>query len=312
MERFSENRDKEFNRLAVPKTKKRANRWTLMLVGDRGRVISIKRFKGLAVTSALLFFIVTALAAGLYFLYNRKVDENKLLQNSLEDTRSKVKFLQGEKEQLMVSLVLAESKIKAGPAEATTEPMEEVSEASPPISAPATTPPQAGEDKYVPETTKTTAVQEPVSVSAAAVPAADISVASLRDAELQVVQIEELTVLNESENRRFQIKFKLRKTDPDIETLSGRAFVVLKQDADNQKKWITIPSVTLDAGKPSSFRRGQFFSINRFKVMTFKGRYWSDPNRFQHIAIFVYDEEGKLLFERETPIIIQEMSTAPT
>jgi len=312
MKRFSENRERDFNTLTVPKPKKRGNRWTLMLVGDRGKVISVKHFKGLAITSTFLFGIITVLAASLYFLYNAKVDENKRLQYALEDSRLKVTSLRGEKEQLMVGLVLAESKIKASLAETTAKPIKPAPATSQDKSASATIQPKAEDDINVTETVEETSAPEPTSDSEVATAAADISVKSQRDAELQVVDIENLEVLNAPENQRLKVTFKLKKTDPGIETISGRAFVILKQDTIDQKKWLTIPSVTLDAGKPSRVRRGQYFSIARFKSMKFERGYTADPNRFQHITIFVYAEDGKLLLEKEAPIVVRNMPLAPT
>ena len=113
MKRLSGDRVKELNGIAVPKPKKRADRWTLLFVGDRGKVIPVKRFKGLAITLTFTVFIALALAIGLYFMYNSKAEENESLINALGVSRQKVKSLQDDKELLMVRLVLAESKIKA-------------------------------------------------------------------------------------------------------------------------------------------------------------------------------------------------------
>ena len=283
MKRLSGNRVKELNGIAVPQPKKRADRWTLLFVGDRGQVIPVKRFKGLAITLTFAVFIVVALAVGLYFLYSSEAEENRSLINALEVSRQKVKSLQDDKELLMVRMVLAEAKVKAGRIET--------------------------EEKT---TEKKTNLSKDKNASAAVKPPApDISGPSMPDAEPQMISIEELMVLNTLEANNLKVTFKLRKTDQNTATISGHAFVILKIDRDDQKQWFAIPSVSLVSGKPSRIRRGQYFSIARFKAMKFQHKYSGDPKRFQYVTVFIYNADGKLLLESEFPITVQKMPPKP-
>lgn len=270
-------RVKELNGIAVPKPKKRAGRWTLLFVGDRGKVITVKRFKGLAITLTFAVFIVVALAVGLYFLYSSEAEENKNLINALGVSRQKVKSLQDEKELLMVRMVLAESKIKAGRIETEEKTIEKKTDLS--------------KDKNA------SAAIKP--------PAPDISEPNMPDAEPQMVSIEELMVLNTLEAKNLKVTFKLRKTDQNTETVSGYAFVILKIDRDDRKQWFTIPSVSLVSGKPSRIRRGQYFSISRFKTMKFRHKYSGDLKRFQYATVFIYNADEILMLEREFLITVR-------
>ena len=300
MKRPAGNRVKDLNGIVVPKPKKRASRWTLLFVGDRGKVIPVKRFKGLAITLTFAVFVVVALAVSLYFMYSREADENRSLINVLGVSQQKVKSLQDEKELLMVRLVLAESKIKVGRIETEEK------------SASAAIEPPAPDINKVVETVKEVPAEKAAVIAAVVEDEPDISEPSLPDAESQMVSIEELMVFNTLENKNLKVTFKLRKSDQNIETISGHAFVILKHDRDDRKQWFAIPSVSLVSGKPSRIRNGQYFSIARFKAMKFQHKYSGDPKRFRYVTVFIYNADGKMMLESEFPITVQEMPPEPT
>ncbi len=311
MKRLSGNRVKELNGIAVPKPKKRTGRWTLLFVGDRGKVIRVKRFKGLAITLTFAVCIVVALAVGLYFMYNIKAEENKSLTNALGVSRQQVKSLQDDKELLMVRLVLAESKIKAGRIETEEKTVETKPSLSVDKSTSTAIKPPAPDIKKVVETVKEVPAEKEVAIAAVVENEPDISEPSMPDAEPQMVSIEELMVLNTSEAKNLKVTFKLRKTDKNIETISGYYFVVLKHDKDGRQQRLAIPSVILVSGKPSLIHSGQYYSIARFKVMKFQHKYLGDPKRFQYVTVFIYNADEKLLLEREFPITVREMPPEP-
>jgi hypothetical protein len=304
-------RVKELNGIAVPKPKKRAGRWTLLFVGDRGKVIPVKRFKGLAITLTFAVFIVVALAVGLYFLYSSEAEENKNLINALGVSRQKVKSMQDEKELLMVRMVLAESKIKAGRIATEEKTIEKDTDLSKAKNASATIEPPAPYIKKVVETVKEVPAEKEAATAAVVRYEPDISELNMPDAEPQMVSIEELIVLNTLEAKNLKVTFKIRKTDQNKETVSGYAFVILKIDRDDQKQWFAIPSVSLVSGKPSRIRRGQYFSISRFKTMKYQHKYSGDLKRFQYATIFIYNADEKLLLEREYLITVREMPPEP-
>ncbi len=311
MKRLSRNRVKELNGIAVPKPKKRASHWTLLFVEDRGKVISVKRFKGLAITLTFTVFIVFALAVGLYFMYNSKAEENRILIKALGVSRQKVKTMQDEKELLMVRMVLAESKIKAGRIETEEKTIEKKTDRSKDKNASAAIKPPVPDIKKVVETVKEIPAEKEVLIAAVQEDEPDISEPSMPDAEPPIVRIEELIVLDTLENDNLKVTFKLRKIDQNTETISGHAFVILKHDRDDRKQWFTIPSVSLVSGKPSQIRRGQYFSISRFKTMKFQHKYSGDLNRFQYMTIFIYTADEKLLLESEFHIRVQKENPEP-
>ena len=269
MKRLMENWEKKLIGFTVPRLKKKTGRWTLMLVEDRGKVISIGPYEGLTITSALAILAVVAFAIGFYFLFGRETGENRRLRNALEASQQNAVALRDETERLMVRLVLAESKLKTGQAKSTDE--------------------------------------KPASVATVAASAPDTSTRSPRDVETQDIHLEDLIVLNEPGKHLLRIEFKLKKTGTSIETVSGRAFLILKPDKTDQKQWVTIPPVPLVSGKPTQVRGGQSFSIARFKSMKFEHKYAPGQERFQYAAIFIYGTDEKLLLEKELPVKMQNV-----
>jgi len=309
MNNLSGNSRKNVNGLGIPKPQKRKSHWTLLFVGDHGKVISLGKFKRVVIVSTVVVAVVVAITGWLYFLYRSNAQEKKRLQNVLEASRQKVTALRDEKDQMMVRLVLAESKINAGQVGSKAEKIKAKPDVSQDLSASATTKPKAADQK-VNQTAAKLPVVKPVTVAVAATATPDMPAESGQAEEPQVVDVEKLMVLYETDTNRLRVSFNLRKTDPNTESVIGRAFVVLKHDKVDQKQWLTIPSVSLAAGKPSRVYRGQYFSIARFKPMKFE-RKVNDPSRFQYVSVFIFTKDGKLLLEKELSIKIQNVLSQP-
>ena len=227
-------------------------------------------------------------------------------------SRQKVKSLQDEKELLMVRMVLAEAKIKADRIETEEKTTEKKTDLSKDKYVSAAIKPPAPDIKKVVETVKEVPPEKEAAIAAVVGDEQDISEPSMPDAEPQMISIEDLMVLNTLEANNLKVTFKLRKSDQNTETISGHAFVVLKIDRDDRKQWFAIPSVSFVSGKPSRIRRGQYFSIARFKTVKFQHKYSGDPKRFQYVTIFIYNADGKLLLESEIPITVQVTPPEPT
>jgi len=309
MNNLSGNSRKNVNGLGIPKPQKRKSHWTLLFVGDHGKVISLGKFKRVVIVSTVVVAVVVAITGWLYFLYRSNAQEKKRLQNVLEASRQKVTALRDEKDQMMVRLVLAESKINAGQVGSKAEKIKAKPDVSQDLSASATTKPKAADQK-VNQTAAKLPVVKPVTVAVAATATPDMPAESGQAEEPQVVDVEKLMVLYETDTNRLRVSFNLRKTDPNTESVIGRAFVVLKHDKVDQKQWLTIPSVSLAAGKPSRVYRGQYFSIARFKPMKFE-RKVNDPSRFQYVSVFIFTKDGKLLLEKELSIKVQNVLSQP-
>jgi hypothetical protein len=314
MDNLSKDMEKEINKLALkkPRPPKRNRRWTVMFVGDHGKIISFGRFKGAAVAVILLLTAVVAAAICFYLLYHVKTRENLRLQSELESSQQKLISLREEKDLLMVRLVLAESKKTSDSSQTIdkniakpSQKTEAAGTSNTPIlvasSGPKTTAlktnTEANDDKErLISTTETTAV--------------NASEKSSKDQKSQVVTAEDFVVQHDPSTNRLTVTFLLKKTEFDIETTSGRAFVTLQQDRNDPKRWLTMPSTPLVSGKPSQINRGQYFSIARFKPMKFERIIKADQSDYQYAVIHIFSTTGELLLEKGFPIKVLKRTAA--
>jgi len=117
MENIQRNLEKEVARLRLPKLSKKDRHWTFLLVGDHGEILSVRWFKGLAIALALVLVVAVVVLFRMGFIYKSATEENKNLKQALADSQQRVVSLRNEKDLLGVRLVIAESKVKANPAE---------------------------------------------------------------------------------------------------------------------------------------------------------------------------------------------------
>ncbi len=107
-----ENMAKDVKKFPAPASPRKSKRWTLLLLGDYGKTISIRWFRELSILAVILFFIGATAAVYLVIdLKNTKAD-NRKLKNTLNENIKKVAYLREEKDKLMVRLVLADSRAK--------------------------------------------------------------------------------------------------------------------------------------------------------------------------------------------------------
>ena len=105
-----------------PKRTKPDNRWTLLFIGDHGKVVTLKRFKSFTFFAGFIFVLSLATIALLYW-YNQSIDKNnEKLQSSLDILQKRIKALRHEKDILMARLVLAEARAKESLGDITENP----------------------------------------------------------------------------------------------------------------------------------------------------------------------------------------------
>ena len=114
-----------------------------------------------------------------------------------------------------------------------------------------------------------------------------------------LVAVEDFKVTYEPGRQTCRAIFTLRNVSTDPKQISGYTAVVLKNDQLPQEQWLTMPNVTLRAGKPGGAKRGQYFSIARFKKVYFVSTHQTDPVRFDRAVVFVFNQQKKLILEKE-------------
>jgi hypothetical protein len=70
---------------------------------------------------------------------------------------------------------------------------------------------------------------------------------------------------------------------------------------------VLIPWAKVEGGRPSPASRGQFFSIARFKPMTFETTGVSNPGRFDLLTVYIFNTRGELILEKDFSITAKEV-----
>jgi len=300
MDNFSEkpkNGGPSVNSGTQPKPDKR---WTLIFIGNHGKTITLKRFKGMVLLACLVLCVSIAITAGLlYFSLNIR-QEKKQLESDLLDLKTQIKTIRHEKDVLMTKLVLAESRSPSIPAK---KPQKQSESAIP----------QQNTNTYEEsrQSTQHAKIQEETALEKIAEPPA----AENQSKSNLSVAIENFGISARSDENLLRVQFKIKNTSPNSQRVSGHTIVVLKGEALQQTKWLSIPGVSLSDGKPTGRQRGYSFGINYFKTMRIKTNLPKSPEIYQSATVFIFTPTGDLLLEQDFPVKFPaasaEDSTAP-
>lgn len=279
-----------------------------MFVGDHGRVFSIKRFKGLVYL--WFFFLAAAVftSLGLYYLYQETNRKNQKLSLYLENTRKQFIAMRRDKDILMARLVVAESRLERLEAEMRAEKTDAGERENPEGNE--TTAVDSDEKKET-ENTKPTLPAEMTTDLKASVDQPDSAepVRQGNTSEMPAsVSVENLKIVYETSTQTIRAQFKLSNIDDNSDPISGYTAVVLKNDDQGPDSWITMPRLQLKSGKPDGRKKGQYFSIYRFKTVRFKVSSRANPEKYRSATVFVFDSNKELLYEKSFPVDIEHVS----
>lgn len=248
----------------ISKTKpsKRVRQWTLLIISNRGKSITIKWFKTLVITTATVLLLALFASTWLGFLYKNSTKSNKNLRIDLKNLQRKLVSLEHEKDILMARLILTESRVE--------ESMTKTKDPNPSEQT-------AVKDSNI--EIKPAPPETPVRVSA-----------------------DDLIVFHQPDLNTLRVQYMLRNKGSKAHAVTGRTVVILKNKENNdQKKWLILPRVSLVSGKPSG-KRGRNFSIFNLKTMKFRANDQTGPGQFNIATVYVYSTTGQLLLEKDFPI----------
>jgi hypothetical protein len=281
-----------------PKKPKRPGadrRWTLLLIGDHGNVISLKHFKAVVIGLGFLFFFAVVFAIVIFFQNKGTLKQNRDLKKWFAESEKQIEKLRHEKEILMARLVRAEVRAKENDSGNRQIPRKTkgVQPAAPASQAtPKSEPAKGVEEKpSVPQTAQRAPAPEPTPPEKEEVEP-NISVA-----------VENFKVWRGSENKSLKAQFKIKNTSKGTKPLrvTGRTVVVLKGSDLRKAQWLVMPVVALSGERPSG-KRGKSFSILRFRTMNFTSEAPSFSDQFETAAVYVFTKAGELLLEQDFPI----------
>ena len=122
------------------------------------------------------------------------------------------------------------------------------------------------------------------------------------DLKVPMVAIEDFSVSHSSDRKSLKIKYKIKKLSGTPHAISGRTFVIIKNNESDSEQWLTLPSVELVSGKPISVTSGRLFKITNFYTIKFRADVEKDPKSFTHATVLVYSEKGEMLLEKNFPM----------
>ncbi len=262
-------------------------RWTLLFIGNRGKPITLKRFKGIVIFTLALFCVLITLVAGL-FLWNRNIlREKNRLESDLDKLVEQNMELRHEKDILLTRLVVAESRTLNKPG---STPQKQTDEESAGLTEQDTN----YDGQSVPLTVPPTKTQVRNQVSTQAVNDTHRSGLS--------VAIENFQVSLKSGVNSLRVQFKLKNTSPYSQHVSGHAIVVIKGEEIQQNQWMSLPGMSLVEGKPTGRQQGSAFGISNYKIMKFTARKLLSPEKYQTASVYVFTRTGELLLEQDFPV----------
>lgn len=280
-----------------PKRTKPDRRWTLLFIGDHGRVVTLKRFKGYVFLAVFIFLLAAAAIVLLYRQNQNIVIDNDELQASLDILQKRIKALRHEKEILMARLVLAESRVKESlGAGGKTEDRDKK-------------PPKTADLKKFSDDIKPVEADVTKKKSAVKIPAKAIAVSQPSTSNLSV-DVEDFNIISMADPTKLKIQFKVKNTSPNSQRVAGHSIVVLSGDSLRPPKWLSIPQMKLVDGKPSGKRRGHTFAINYFRTMRFTTNVPPSPDLYTSATVYVFAGNGELLLEKNFPCEIPTANAA--
>ena len=269
------------------------NRWQVLLVADDGRIVPLRRIRGIVIVAVLLLVALALACAGLGWRLTAERVRHQRTLSQLADARQQAARYKRQHELVSAELVLAEARMeKAGlpipqrparipklpsAADAAGSAAAAARTAAPPVPAP---PPAAAAVATAEKTTD--AARQPVAGPAPVV-------------------LEDLRVQHDAEKHVLTASLHIENVADGASQVGGRCVVVLEDDTGDVDKWVPLPHVTLAKGVPAG-DQGKAFRISRFIDLDLMAPAPSGSQRFKTAVVYVFDEDGKDLLKKEYPI----------
>lgn len=256
---------------------KRDRYWSVMLVGDHGRVIPFRHFKTLAIGICLGFMLALIAVVVLVVLYTGQGNKLEQLNAQLEEALNQNSKLRDEKDLYLTQLMVKKNQSR-----------------------------DAANNSAVPEkaeTKKDKKLEKPAAPNPETKPAA-VQKIKKEPPEKQPPKVQwkadirKIAVSYDPEREVLNAQFRIYNQSNPKKALSGRSVVVFKTMDDPPIKWFSVPRVQLSDGRPSG-KRGQAFKINNYRTMQFRAYRQKAPIHYNMAAIFVFSGEGQLLASKD-------------
>ena len=265
-------------------------RWTVLFIGEHGKVIAFKRVKIMLALAGAAFLLLLAAVCGLAVV-NRTLHRRTIeLQQGLEASRQTIRDLREERDLLTAQVVLVETKMK--------ETLAGVNR--PPAPATASAPPGAAAKvlpKPLPEQPGEAAASGKSSTPSSDLPAPRVPVGMGEG-----IVAEDLGIRYDRSKNTLELQFKIVNTSQGRKPRTGHVVAVLRGSLLDPQDWMSMPAVDLRKGRPSGRQRGYRFSISHSKAFTLTMPAPKNLPAYDSAILYVFSNEGELLTAREFPV----------
>jgi len=267
-------------------------RWTVLFIGDHGKVIAFKRVKILLALAGAAFLLSLAAVCVLVVVNHTLHRRTTELQQGLEASGQAIRDLRHDRDLLTAQAVLVETKMRetlAGVSRSPTAVLEPVR-----AGAADKTPPQPHPGR----TGEASASGKPPNASS------DLAAVRVPVGTGEGIAAEDLGVRYHPGSNTLELQFKIANTSPGRKSLSGHAVAVLKGSRLDPKEWTAMPAVSLTNGRPSGRQPGYRFSISHSKAFTQTMPAHRDLPVYDAAILYVFSNKGELLTAREFSVDI--------
>jgi hypothetical protein len=264
-------------------------RWTVLFIGDHGRVIAFKRVKTLiGVTLGAFAAALVALAVLVAVNQGLQTSTHALLQR-LESSEKQIQALRQERDLLTAHVVLAETKMK-----------EHVAGIQRPVADPKADLPGAGK-----AVDRSGSAATEVAVAQAEAPPAFSAEVKLPVGIGEELAVEGFHARLDGARNAIDLRYKLVASRQGGRPLTGHVIVVFKGDDLEPEQWLAMPRVDLPKGRPTGRQKGFTFSISHSKSFAHSMPAPTPLPAFTQAVLYVFSPEGQLLAAKEFVIDLQ-------
>ena len=264
-------------------------KWSILFIGEDGKVVTVKHFKGMVTGVAMLLTALIVVVVVLAYQYQNRAERVEALRSDMAAVLAENKSLRDEKDQMLARLVILESTLKPREPQRPPENNDSVLGKEEPVKdTAADPPPPEAEQKKTPQ-------GEPEKEAS--------TVAAEVDNHQPPFSIanKNLIVCQDQTSETLRVEYKVMNTGAKDVPVAGRSVVVLKGGNMNTEDWIVLPNVPLSDLKPSG-ERGRRFRIYNFRTLKHTVPSSAVKGPLETATIFTFTEDGKLIHERDYPI----------
>jgi hypothetical protein len=251
-------------------------RWTVLFIGDHGKVIPFKRVKTVAVLIAVSLATALAAVAVLTWVNQGLHARGRDQQQGLESARRENEQLRRDRDLLTAQVVLLESRMRETASEGGV-PAERRPVAPPPLPMEPPAEPEAPR-----AAAQVTEHRPPIDLGEG------VAVDGFRLALIAPGSVE--------------LRYKVSAVAQPRKPLAGHVIVVLSAEQMEPERWVSLPRVDLVNGRPTGRQKGYTFAISHSKEFVQTVQASRPLPDFTRAVLYVFSSEGQLLLARDYPV----------